>query len=98
MPFSLAGLKQTFGNAVNFTYAKGSNVDYDATFRAKMLQCLVKKYIQRQQKQRRKLKSMVDVASKADVILLAIGETAEMSGESSSRTNISIPQAQKIYW
>jgi beta-glucosidase len=41
------------------------------------------------------LKEAVDVASKADVILLAIGETAEMSGESSSRTNISIPQAQK---
>ena len=41
------------------------------------------------------LKKRLDVANKADVILLAIGETAEMSGESSSRTNISIPQAQK---
>jgi beta-glucosidase len=28
----LTGLKKTFGNSVNFTYAKGSNIDYDATF------------------------------------------------------------------
>lgn len=28
-------------------------------------------------------------------MVLAIGETAELSGESSSRTNIEIPQAQK---
>ena len=38
---SFAGLKQTFGNSVNFTYAKGSNVDYDATFE-QTLQCLAK--------------------------------------------------------
>jgi beta-glucosidase len=40
------------------------------------------------------LKEAVDVANKADVIVLAIGESAEMSGESSSRTEITIPQSQ----
>jgi beta-glucosidase len=30
-----------------------------------------------------------------DVIVAALGESAEMSGESSSRTNLEIPQAQK---
>jgi beta-glucosidase len=30
-----------------------------------------------------------------DIIVAALGESAEMSGESSSRTNLSIPQAQK---
>jgi beta-glucosidase len=35
------------------------------------------------------------IASQSDVIIAALGESAEMSGESSSRTNIEIPQAQK---
>ena len=90
----LAGLKQTFGNAVNFTYAKGSNVDYDATFEQNAAMFGKNTYRDSRSKEEM-LKEAVDVASKADVILLAIGETAEMSGESSSRTNISIPQAQK---
>ena len=89
-----AGLKQTFGNAVNFTYAKGSNVDYDATFEQNAAMFGKNTYRDSRSKEEM-LKEAVDVASKADVILLAIGETAEMSGESSSRTNISIPQAQK---
>jgi len=41
------------------------------------------------------LNEALEIASKADVIIAAIGEAAEMSGESSSRTNISIPQVQK---
>ena len=89
-----AGLKQTFGNSVNFTYAKGSNVDYDATFEQNAAMFGKNTYRDSRSKEEM-LKEAVDVASKADVILLAIGETAEMSGESSSRTNISIPQAQK---
>ena len=35
------------------------------------------------------------VAASADVIVAALGESAEMSGESSSRTDIQIPDAQK---
>ena len=89
-----AGLKQTFGNSINFTYAKGSNVDYDATFEQNAAMFGKNTYRDSRSKEEM-LKEAVDVASKADVILLAIGETAEMSGESSSRTNISIPQAQK---
>src|SRR5205814_9096681 len=37
----------------------------------------------------------MDVASRSDVIIAAMVESAEMSGESSSRINIEIPQAQK---
>ncbi|MFZ4542913.1 MAG: glycoside hydrolase family 3 N-terminal domain-containing protein [Saprospiraceae bacterium] len=37
----------------------------------------------------------VQVASKADVIIAAIGETAAMSGEAASRTSISIPGVQE---
>ncbi len=35
------------------------------------------------------------IAYKSDVIVAALGESSEMSGESSSRTNINIPQVQK---
>ena len=90
----LAGLKKTFGNSVNFTYAKGSNVDYDPVFEQNA--ALFDKNTYRDSRSKEvMLKEAVEVANKADVILLAIGETAEMSGESSSRANISIPQAQK---
>jgi beta-glucosidase len=41
------------------------------------------------------LKEAMDAARKADVILAALGESAEMSGECSSRTNIEVPQSQK---
>jgi beta-glucosidase len=41
------------------------------------------------------LDEALSIASRSDVIVAAIGETAEMSGESSSRTNIEIPQVQK---
>jgi beta-glucosidase len=41
------------------------------------------------------LQEALDVAAQADVIVAALGESSEMSGESSSRTNIEIPQVQK---
>lgn len=41
------------------------------------------------------LDEALTVASQADVIVAAIGESAEMTGESSSRSSIEIPQAQK---
>ena len=40
------------------------------------------------------LKEAVSIANQSDVIVLAIGESAEMSGESSSRTHIDIPASQ----
>src|SRR5690606_35321959 len=41
------------------------------------------------------LKEALEVAAQADVIVAALGESAEMSGESASRTNIEIPDVQK---
>lgn len=35
------------------------------------------------------------VASQADVIVAALGESSEMSGECSSRTNLEMPDAQR---
>ena len=37
----------------------------------------------------------IEIAEKSDVIVAAMGEASEMSGESSSRTDIGIPDVQK---
>ena len=41
------------------------------------------------------IQEAVNAASQADVIVAALGESAEMSGEASSRSMIGIPQAQE---
>ncbi|MCT3745913.1 beta-glucosidase BglX [Elizabethkingia anophelis] len=89
----MTGLKETI-KGVNFIYAKGSNVFYDAKMEEKAT--MFGKVSNRDSRYKEALlKEAVETAKKADVVVLAIGETAELSGESSSRTNIEIPQAQK---
>ena len=41
------------------------------------------------------LKEALEIAKKSDVIVAALGESSEMSGESSSRTNLEMPDAQR---
>lgn len=40
------------------------------------------------------LKEAYEIASRSEIIVLALGEASEMSGEAGSRTNIQLPQAQ----
>jgi beta-glucosidase len=90
----LAGIKEVVGNDAKVLYAKGSNLDYDAAFEEKAT--VFGKSLHRDQRTKLELLSeALNVAKQADVIVAAMGESAEMSGESSSRTNLEIPQAQK---
>ncbi len=90
----LDGLKTVVGNKAEILYARGSNLDYDAEFQKRAT--MFGKEIPRDKRNPKEIiAEAVKIASKADVIVAALGESAEMSGESSSRTNISIPQAQK---
>ena len=41
------------------------------------------------------LKEALEVAAKADVIVAALGESSEMSGESAVVTNLEMPDAQR---
>jgi beta-glucosidase len=41
------------------------------------------------------LQEALNIASQSDIVIAALGESAEMTGESSSRSNIEIPQIQK---
>ena len=90
----LSGLKQTMGDKVNFIYAKGSNFEYSAELEA--LSSVFGKNSYRDNRPVAEIiKEAVEVAKKADVIIAALGEASEMSGECSSRSDIGIPQSQK---
>ena len=90
----MKGLKETLGDKVNFVWAKGANFDYDPDFESRVSMFGKNSYRDNRPKEEI-LKEAMDVARKADVIVAALGETAEMSGECSSRTNIEVPQSQK---
>lgn len=90
----LTGLKEVVGSQVKILTARGSNLDEDSLFedRAGMFG----KSLHRDSRPAAViLQEALDIASQSDVIVAALGESAEMSGESSSRSNISIPKAQQ---
>ncbi len=92
-PF-LEGLKTVVGDSATILYAKGSNLDHDLEFEKRAT--MFGKDIPRDGRtDKQMLDEALQIASKSDVIIAALGESAEMSGESSSRTNLDIPQAQK---
>ncbi len=87
----LEGLRRAVAGKAEVVYAQGSNVYYDAT---------TEKYASRPRQTVRgddkaMLKEALRVAAGSDVIVAAVGECSEMSGESPSRTDIGIPDAQK---
>jgi len=90
----IAGIKSVVGASAQVLYAKGSNLDYDAALEERAT--MFGKTLHRDQRTSEELLSeALKIANQSDVIVAALGESAEMSGESSSRTNLEIPQAQK---
>ena len=78
----------------NLLYAKGSNLDYNEELEKRY--GAFGKAINRDGKTDEQINNeAIKIAKQSDVIVFAIGESSEMSGESSSRSNIEIPQAQK---
>ena len=87
----LEGIRSAAGDKAEILYAKGSNIYYAAeTEKAatgiRPLEC---------GDNRQLLDEALRIAARADVIVAALGECAEMSGESVSRTNLEIPDAQQ---
>lgn len=90
----LEGLKTVVGNTAKVLYAKGSNLAEDLEYEKRVT--MFGKEIPRDGRtDQQLLDEALEIASKSDVIIAALGESAEMSGESSSRTNLDIPQIQK---
>lgn len=90
----LQGMKEVLGNAGTITYAKGSNVYSDSVTEARV-SVFGKPTGWDNRPQDVIIAEAVKVASAADVIVAVMGEAAEMSGESSSRSDIEIPANQR---
>lgn len=90
----LQGLTKAVGDAAKVVYAKGSNLVEDAALEERAT--LFGKTLHRDPRSATALREeALRIAKNADVIVAAMGESAEMSGESSSRTDIGIPETQK---
>ncbi|MBA4743620.1 MAG: beta-glucosidase BglX [Muricauda sp.] len=89
----LEGFNNVASNA-SIKYAKGANISDDADF-AKNVNALGPRIVMDERSPEAMLKEAVDLAKTSDVVVAVVGEATEMSGESSSRTDISIPDSQK---
>lgn len=90
----LQGMKEVAGSTVRILHARGSNLDADSLFEERA--GMFGKSLRRDSRPADvMIKEAVDIAYQSDVVVVAAGESAEMSGESSSRTSIEIPQVQK---
>ena len=87
----LQGLKTALGDKATIRYAKGSNIYYDEQTEKDATGA---RPIKRGDN-KALLKEAMTVAQASDVIVAAVGECSEMSGESASRTQIQIPDAQR---
>lgn len=90
----LRAIRKFVGNDGNVLYAQGSNLTQDSALQARAT--MFGKTIYRSNKSDKALlDDALRVARKSDVIIAALGESAEFSGESSSRSNIDIPDVQE---
>ena len=87
----LEGIRSAVGDKTEILYAKGSNIYYDAEMEKGAVGI---RPLERGNDQQL-LAEALRTAARADVIVAAVGECAEMSGESPSRTNLEIPDAQQ---
>ncbi|WP_370520791.1 beta-glucosidase BglX [Dysgonomonas sp. 25] len=90
------GIKDVVGDKARVTYAKGSHLISDAAYEERAT--MFGRTLNREQEKRtdaQMLAEALSVARNADVIVAALGESSEMSGESSSRTDLGIPDVQK---
>lgn len=86
-------MKQSLAGKAEVLYAKGSNLMYDAQREAEAT--MFGREMRDPRSAQELLDEAVNIASQADVIVAAVGESSEMSGESSSRTNLEMPDAQR---
>lgn len=88
------GLKNALGENAKIIYAKGSNVVADPELDAR-ISIFGKPTYWDNRSPKEMIAEAVAAARKADVVIAAVGESAEMSGEASSRSDIGLPENQK---
>ncbi|MBR0110601.1 MAG: beta-glucosidase BglX [Bacteroidales bacterium] len=90
----LRGITEIAGQNVKVLYAKGSNLCSD--YKLEMNSTMFGRELGRDSRtDKQLLDEALTIARKADVIIAALGEASEMSGEASSRSSLDIPDVQK---
>ncbi|HQX03495.1 MAG TPA: beta-glucosidase BglX, partial [Flavobacterium sp.] len=88
------GMQEILGQSAKVIYAKGSNLTEDAAYEERAT--MFGKTLNRDSRTKEQLlNEALQIAGQADIIVAALGESSEMSGESSSRTELEIPSVQK---
>jgi beta-glucosidase len=90
----IEGLKSLSTNPQNILYAKGANISDDKDF-ARRVNAFGEEIVIDTRSPEEMIKEAVDAAQNADIIVAVMGEAADMSGESSSMTDISLQPSQK---
>ena len=91
----LEGMTQVSGHQNNIYYAKGANLSND-TGLAQKVNVFGTRIDIDDRAPETMLSEAVALAKSADVVVAVVGEASEMSGESSSRSDISLPESQKL--
>ncbi len=91
----LEGMKNVGGSNVNIITAKGANITDDTALFQKRTNALGVEAETDSRSPAQMIDEAVAAANKSDVIVAVVGESSNMSGESSSRADISIPASQQ---
>ncbi|NGM63747.1 beta-glucosidase BglX [Sphingobacterium sp. SGR-19] len=93
-PSLLEGMQAALGDNVKIVQHLGANLLSDAAYQERAT--MFGRTIPRDERPEAEIiAEALTVAESADVIVAALGESSEMSGESSSRTDLDIPDTQK---
>ncbi|MES2830211.1 MAG: beta-glucosidase BglX [Bacteroidota bacterium] len=88
------GMSATLGSSVKILHSLGANLMSDTAYQKRAT--MFGRDIPRDNRPEEDIiKEAVEIAKKSDVVLAALGESSEMSGEASSRTNLELPDVQK---
>ena len=88
------GLEDAVAGKARILYAKGSNLVYDADYEERAYWRDDYDFGRDDRTDAQLRNEALAIARKSDIIIAALGESAEMSGENSGRTDISMPDAQ----
>lgn len=87
------GIKDAVGNKAEVVYAKGSNLESDPVLEANAT--MFGREMRDPRSEEELLAEALSTVADADVIVAAMGESSEYSGESSSRTELELPATQR---
>ncbi|HLS94317.1 MAG TPA: beta-glucosidase BglX [Sphingobacterium sp.] len=93
-PSLLEGMRAVLGGQVDIVHHLGANLMSDPHYQERAT--MFGRTIPRDERPEEQIiAEALEVAKSADVIVAALGESSEMSGESSSRTDLGIPDTQR---